>query len=998
MKGKLYLYLENFNYKTFLTPLSVSREVGCEAFMEKRINCRNTEICLLRSLMFLMYLSLHLVAQAQSNTALVNQLICFTKLDELKIEATLSSAMPQATSFYVSLTDDKTGEEVFSKTLQPLQYNGGKAVFKINNLKLKSWSPANPQLYRLYFFINGNKEAAKKIGFRTVESKNGNVYLNGNPVFLRGIAINPPDRGIPDSVEKSRRFATEYVSFMKSINVNIIRIPNDDTWYDVCDELGMMVFGGNYGGSVDGQRNAPTDYDKAVKWYKDVAFATIASHPSLMIYAMTNEVAYEGKRGEAWNTFLSYAHGKLTQWDDTRLYIGNAGYGYGKAGDICDLHRYWGWYYNTPFNFINIRDNKKIIPFDKKMQPVTFTECVGNYTGPTGAYNLTPNHKNPGSQLNWAGHADWKEQPRLADEHQSFTLQMATEMFRRLRPQNKELSGVFPFTIIFYNWNNIRQFSDMEPKPVTKQISTSYNPILTSWECWTPNVYAGNTISPIVHMVNDNNDFSNLQNATFIYTLQSNNGIPVVKDSLQLPEIKYYDTWQKKLCIRIPATIPRGSYFLTGKVIASGKEISNNRYEIFVDKKITADKSFSQSKNILLFDASAATRAAMDKLRVPYQLITSFNALQQRHIVMIAENSAAAINAQQASALKKFIAGGGKVICLRQDEKNFAVLNNFLNAPLKNITVDLDVPYYTPPPRPSRQGIYINPERPAHPVFADVIRKQLRVWSDYTDWDETKPGFPAVYPVTDGFIPANKEDIQSIAVLGNYGVGLEGIAIAEIFNGKGSVLVCGTDWASRAGIDPVADRLLLNMLRYMSDNQQHEKYPLVTAPIVWGDYASEKGILTGVNSGLMVHSVPKVPDNSRSKITVTEIGDRFLGAPGGFNTRPGVQYLAHGRRMFGPYILRGFGNVPEPVSPNNNVGEGYFWCRVPAGKTICSTLVWNQADEPLKVEVEINTNYKAEKLIPANAKATVDCSFSGTELKVFYKGDRRLVLLETNFK
>ena len=34
---------------------------------------------------------------------------------------------------------------------------------------------------------------------------------------------------------------------MKSLNINIIRIPDDQNWMDVCDEEGMMIFAGRYG-------------------------------------------------------------------------------------------------------------------------------------------------------------------------------------------------------------------------------------------------------------------------------------------------------------------------------------------------------------------------------------------------------------------------------------------------------------------------------------------------------------------------------------------------------------------------------------------------------------------------------------------------------------------------------------------------------------------------------------------------------------------------------
>jgi beta-galactosidase len=950
----------------------------------------------------LFFLTFNSYAGKQPPGSLINRVISFTTQNSVKLEVTFNEFPSADAQFSVRIAECKSGKIIFDKLVSSpsVLKDEKKMVFQINNLAAALWTPVNPTLYQLSFgMVQGQSKEQKevRVGFRFFESRNGNLHLNGKPVFLRGIAINPPARGIPDSIEKSRKFAEDYVRFMKSIHVNIIRIPDNETWYNVCDELGMMVFGGNYVSTVDGEK-PPKDYDKAVAWYKNKAFASIASHPSLMIYAMTNEVPYEGKIGEQWEKFLSYAHAQLKKWDSTRTYIANPGYGYGKSGDICDLHRYWGWYYCSPFTFLNIRNNEAIIPFKKGVQPVTFTECVGNYTGPDGKYNLTPDHKNPGSQLNWTGHADWDEQSRLADEHQSFTFKQATELFRRLRVINPELSGVFPFTILFYNWNNIQQFVDMGPKPVTKQAKLSYQPVLVSWENWKTQVYAGGSVDPIVHIVNDDDNFNDLGNAKLVYQLRDNGQLVLSSDTITLPSIPYYSTWKKQLSIKLPEQLMVCNYQLVGKIIRDGKLISENFDKIFVGSKELLSAAATPAKKIFLYDPVGKTSLALEKLQLPYQKISSFSNLATGSLLVIGENGSGDVMKQQATALKQFVKNGGRILCLRQDIAHLESINAILRVPMKNVSTLLDIPVYPPPPRPSRNGYYINPERPDHPVFEGIKREQLRVWSDYTNWNESKTGFPAIYPVTDGYVPVEKKDLEHVAVLGNYGVALEGIAIAEIVDEKGSVLLCGLDLVSRTQLDPIADRMLVNLVNYMGDDSKHNTYPLITEPIVWGDYASEKGILTGVNSGLMVNAVPRIPANIKSKISVTKEGNRFLGLHGGFNTRPGVQYVAYGRRMYGPYILRGFGNVPEPIDTTNNIGEGYFWCSIPAGKTMSSTLVWNQSDEPLVVKVKLNNQQEVSKEIKAGETTNIDCPVNASSIKMQFTGDRRLVLLQTAFK
>jgi hypothetical protein len=127
----------------------------------------------------------------------------------------------------------------------------------VEHLPVNPWSPGNPNLYALTVTASekGKKPASKTVrfGFRQVQSKNGNVYLNGQPIFLRGLAINPPGRTVPEEIGKTKQFAYEYVKYLRDQHVNLIRLePASQDWFDVCDELGMMVYQGFYGSPPTG--------------------------------------------------------------------------------------------------------------------------------------------------------------------------------------------------------------------------------------------------------------------------------------------------------------------------------------------------------------------------------------------------------------------------------------------------------------------------------------------------------------------------------------------------------------------------------------------------------------------------------------------------------------------------------------------------------------------------------------------------------------------------
>jgi len=194
--------------------------------------------------------------------------------------------------------------------------------------------------------------------------------------------------------------------------------------------------------------------------------------------------------------------------------------------------------------------------------------------------------------------------------------------------------------------------------------------------------------------------------------------------------------------------------------------------------------------------------------------------------------------------------------------------------------------------------------------------------------------------------------------------------------------------------------MLTNLVAYTNNPNGHEKYPLITEPIKWGVYETEKGVLTGVNSGLMVNPKAILKGKNLSiKTTITPEGHEIAGAPSGFNTRPGIQYVAYGRRAWGPYYLRGFGNIPAvaEADKNNNVGKAQFWCRIPQGKTTSVTKVWNPADVPLSIKVTVN-GQSVDQQVASGETVMVNCPVNSTTVGMQFNADRRMVILETTFK
>jgi hypothetical protein len=312
----------------------------------------------------------------------------------------------------------------------------------------------------------------------------------------------------------------------------------------------------------------------------------------------------------------------------------------------------------------------------------------------------------------------------------------------------------------------------------------------------------------------------------------------------------------------------------------------------------------------------------------------------------------------------------------------------------------LDHSLIFPGGRPFAQGMAINPERPQHPVFDGLTRDRFFLWSDHTGWNESKPGFPAVYPVTRGLALTKPEELGSVALLADYDHGLQGIALAEFFVGDGSALLSGFDLVPRIGRDPVADRFLLNLVRYTAGSAPHEARVLVADKVTWGDYASEAGLVPEVYSGLILNTVPRVPADIASKypITVNEEGFWVAGTAGGWNTRPAIQYFGRGRRPYGPYQFTTGGSV-QVVKGNEAAGRGLVWLRVPAGRRSMVTTVENPASQALELEIVLNG---ATSRCAVAASATVRCETpianGDTALSLTFRGDRRLILIQSEFR
>jgi beta-galactosidase len=109
------------------------------------------------------------------------------------------------------------------------------------------WTAETPNLYTLLVEVLDAKgqviqATPQRIGFRTVEIKDGRVMVNGRPIVIRGVNRHEHD---PETFHvMSEASMRRDIELMKRNNINAVRTshyPNDERWYALADEYGLYV-------------------------------------------------------------------------------------------------------------------------------------------------------------------------------------------------------------------------------------------------------------------------------------------------------------------------------------------------------------------------------------------------------------------------------------------------------------------------------------------------------------------------------------------------------------------------------------------------------------------------------------------------------------------------------------------------------------------------------------------------------------------------------------
>ena len=201
------------------------------------------------------------------------------------------------------------------------------------------WTAETPNLYTLRATFTKGKETEVipvNVGFRSVEIKNGQLLVNGQPVLIKGANRHEldPDHGYVVSEERM----IQDIKLMKELNMNAVRTchyPDDPRWYDLCDKYGLYV---TAEANIEGHGMGYNDLALA----KNPAYEHMIvernrrhvernfNHPSIIVWSLGNETGY-GDNFEAAYDYVKAA-------DPSRPVQYERAENYGKTDIYCPMY------------------------------------------------------------------------------------------------------------------------------------------------------------------------------------------------------------------------------------------------------------------------------------------------------------------------------------------------------------------------------------------------------------------------------------------------------------------------------------------------------------------------------------------------------------------------------------------------------------------------------------------------------------------------------------
>jgi len=694
-------------------------------------------------------------------------------------------------------------------------------TYTINNLKPRLWSPDHPNLYDFNFSLlaaNDKKELDKKSirsGFRTFKTVGDYFYLNGKKYWLRGgnqtaMPLAPNDTAL----------ANKFSRLMKAGNIMVTRthtVPYTETWMNASDEVGIGV---SYEGTWPWlflQSSMP-DQSLIDLWKNEFydLLKKYRNHPSLIMWTVNNEMKFYDNdpdlaRAKVKMHIISDVVKHMRVVDPTRPIVFDSNYKrnikrFGADfftdiddGDVEDPHAYINWYDGSLFDQFNGEwQQKNKFPG----RPLISQEMSTGYTDETGHptrfYNYV--HQNPES-LDGKFTYEYND-PVYFETSQAFITKELAEAFRR---SNDKAAGILHFSASTW-FSQVYLPNKITPFPVYYDMKKALQPVLISAELWGRHFYAGTHLPTKICIVNDKEDGSLLPVCELHWQLVSSNGQAFAQGAKEVAALENYGREWIDPNIIIPQNLPQAK--VEGKLIlqlmAGGKVISENSYDLLFAKKSSLGAEKLASKKIIVVDLNKAISPSLDYLGIKYNPIGSVAeaANQKADVYVFSGLDSVNTPAAEIAKIRSLIERGGNV--LLTNSGNFAhnlypeYVRGIVPFPGEIANIDIPESGIFEGIKPLEIRYFNNNKREIPTAIADAFRINRNPSVDAL----------ASFTKIHGYLSGQIE--QRMATLDK----IKGFPIVKIKD-TGNVILSAVLF-EKATTDPVPAKLLINMLNNLA--------------------------------------------------------------------------------------------------------------------------------------------------------------------------------------
>lgn len=168
---------------------------------------------------------------------------------------------------------------------------------------VKAWAPETPSLYYLNTILKEESgeeidDLIDRIGFRDIEVKDKDIFLNGKKLFIKGFCRHEDHPQFGCALPYA---AIQYdLMLVKDLGANSIRTshyPNDELFLDLCDEQGILVWEENHARGLSEENMRNPNFERQCEDCIREMITAHYNHPSIYIWGILNECASHTEYG-----------------------------------------------------------------------------------------------------------------------------------------------------------------------------------------------------------------------------------------------------------------------------------------------------------------------------------------------------------------------------------------------------------------------------------------------------------------------------------------------------------------------------------------------------------------------------------------------------------------------------------------------------------------------------------------------------------------------------